>query len=96
MKEAKKSMFLWAKVSKRGEFEDGGIVPAEEYAQAYQLLMEKYGYDSNATPIWMTDVTEDINAGRPVSLTAFIRQQVLYLRKGESSGRKRKKNNFSD
>lgn len=90
-----KSKFLWTKVNKRGEFEDGGIVTAEEYTDASRILMETYGYDSNKTDIWITDVTESMNQGKPISIMAFIRQQVLYLRKGEGTNARRRKKDCS-
>ena len=91
MKGAKKSLIMWAKVNKRGKFEDGGIVSAEDYTDAYRILMEEYGYDCNTRDIWVIDVTDEIADGKPISLQSFIRQQVLYLREGDNVDARRRK-----
>ena len=63
----------------------------------YGKLAEEYGYDDHDPTIWMLDITERVKDGEPISITEFIRQQVIYLRKGDSANdQRRKKGPFDD
>ena len=73
--------FMWVKVLPNGLCEASGIVTAEDYNCAAWKLCEHYGYDMNATDVWLLDIQRDIDEGSTISCDEFRRSQIIYWRK---------------